>query len=689
MRWLMRIVGALVLLVLLGVAALFLIPTETVARLAAAEFRKATGRTLTFEGDVSPTVWPQLGVRTGPVTLANADWSEAGPMLTAQSLSVAVDMAALIGGTVRVTGIELVEPRLLLERAGDGRVNWAFAPEATPAAPADGGTAPSTARTPFTIDEALVRGGTVLYADRGRGTETRIEAIDLALRVPDFQGQAEVDLSARFRDRPVTVTGQVSGFADALEGRVVPVALTATAGDSRIGFDGRLGLSPFAGEGAVEADLSDLGALFAVLGQSAPDLPEGLGRRSIAASGALTLTAEGSVHLRDGVVTLDDNRLTGAFDLVPGETRPKLTAQLSAGALAFAAAESPSGGGAGGGAGGASGGWSTAPIDASGLGVLDAEISLAAESLRVGPLNLGPARLGVTIDRARAVMDLREVQGYGGTLSGQVIANARDGFSSRVTLSMAGLALQPFLSDLAGYQRVSGTGDLRINLLGAGGSMDALMRSLSGDGSLAFRDGAVAGFDLERLVASFGQDAAEDDGASTVFDALTGTFAVEGGVLRNGDLALTAPLVTASGSGTVDIGAQSLDYRVVPLSLRGNPLDIDAQIPIRISGPWASPSIRPDLESVARRRLEEEAQRFEERARTEIEDKLREELGGIEGLEGLGGLFGGGTTDAPPPPAPAAPDPLAEPAPAAPPLTAEEALQNEAERALNQLLGLE
>ena len=51
----------------------------------------------------------------------------------------------------------------------------------------------------------------------------------------------------------------------------------------------------------------------------------------------MTLTPEGSVHLRDGTIALDENRFTGAFDLVPGKARPKLTAQLATGDLALTA----------------------------------------------------------------------------------------------------------------------------------------------------------------------------------------------------------------------------------------------------------------------------------------------------------------------------------------------------------------
>ncbi len=663
MRWIIRVAGSLLLLTVLAVAALFLVPTERVANLAAGEFRKMTGRELHFDGAVRPTIWPHLGVRTGAVTLANADWSEDGPMLTAQALSISVDIPALIGGAVRVTGIELTSPRLLLERATDGRANWHITSAPGVDANVAGNEATAGGSTPLSIDRALVEDGTVVFLDHRAGTRSEVRGIALDAAIPDFAGQATLTATAQVNGQAVAVEGTVDAFGPFLDGQVVPVSVTGKTGGSALVFAGRFGLSPLAAEGKVEATLSDLPVLYALAGMAPPDLPEGLGRRSMALDGALTLTPEGSVHLRDGTIALDENRFTGAFDLVPGKVRPKLTAQLATGDLALTAL-GDGGGGSGSGAGGSGGsapsGWSAAPIDASALGLIDAAITLAADSVDLGRAAFGRTRLAATLDAGRAVIDLREVAAYGGGISGQVIVNARKGFSTRANLTLAGLALQPLLSQFAGYDRLTGTGDVRFNLLGSGSTLDALMHSLEGEGSLAFRQGEVRGLDLAGMLRTM--DAGYvGEGAKTVFDSLTASFAVAGGVLSNGDLALAAPLVTAQGAGTVDIGNQRLDYRVTPLSLGGKDLDTDVQVPVLISGTWAAPKVRLDLETLTKRKLEEEAKKLEEKARAEIAQKAQEELGITmqdgESLEDLARR------------------------------AAQEALQQEAERQLERLLG--
>jgi len=124
MRWVIRLVALVVVLAVVAIASLFLLPSDRIARIAADQITSATGRQVTMSGDTTISFYPVLGVSTGAVTVANADWSTSGPMLTAESLKIGVEPTALFGGDIRITGLEAVKPEILLERATDGRVNW-------------------------------------------------------------------------------------------------------------------------------------------------------------------------------------------------------------------------------------------------------------------------------------------------------------------------------------------------------------------------------------------------------------------------------------------------------------------------------------------------------------------------------------------------------------------------------------
>ncbi len=626
MRWIIRIAMALVVFALIAVGAVFLIPTEKVAGLAAREFSKLTGRELVISGSVRPSFWPVLGVKTGPISVANAEWSEEGPLLQAASMEIAVDMASLFSGDVRITGLQLTEPAIVLERNAEGQGNWDFREVA-----GGGGMAgPETPGqgTPFTLDRGAISGGTVRFIDHAAGTDVLLERVEAEARVPDFDGAAEVTGSARMGGQDVAFTGNIAEFAAFLAGRLVPVTVSAQAGAADLGFDGQVSLGPMAAEGALTADMGDMAALFAMAGMQPPGLPEGLGARSVSVKGAVTLTPEGSVHLRDGVIRLDGNSLSGDADFVTAGERPKLSAKLVAGDLVL-------GGGAasGGGAGAASGGgWSTDSIDVSGLAALDAAVALSADSVDLGMGKVGAARVLVTLDRARAVFDLRELAIYGGGVTGSFVVNGRKGLSMGGDLRFAGIALQPMLSGLAGYDRLTGTGDVGLKFLAVGNSQAALMQGLSGSGTLSLTKGELSGVDVPGILRTL-DTSYVGAGAKTVYDAVTGSFVIEGGVLRNDDLVLAAPGLTATGKGTIGIGARNLDYRVRPTAVvKGGSAD-GVSVPLLITGPWENPKFRLDLEAVAQEKLEAEAAELQAKAEAELAEKLKEELG-VEQLEG-------------------------------------------------------
>lgn len=636
MRWIVRsLIGLVLALVVLGglaVGALVLMPSERIAGLVVGQFKTLTGRDLVIEGAVRPTVWPVLGVKTGRVSISNAEWSDMGPMFQAEALEIAVDMAALIGGEARITAVTALGPELVLERARDGRENWMFGGDS-------GGTV--SADTPgvgqaFTLDKAVLTGGRLVFVDHGTGQ--RLDLRDLAVRtaIPDFDGPVTLALAAALNGQPFEAEVTLGRFRAFLDGALGPVRLALRSGSAVAVFDGQAGWNPMAAKGDLEADLGQLAELAALAGATAPRLPKGLGAGGVTVQGEVTLTEAGSAHLRGGTVRLDETVLAVDADLTPGEARPKLAAKVVAGALNLGAALGQSGGGAGGGM--QSEGWPKERIDVSGLAVLDADISLKADGINLGLAKFGPTSLRLTLDRARAVFDLARVRGYGGEISGQFVVNGRNGLSVGGDLVFAGMALQPLMADLAGYERLVGTGDFRFKFLGSGNSVDAIMQGLDGSGSLALGRGEILGLDIGGMLRTL-DPGFVGAGQKTVFDSLTGSFTIAEGVLQNDDLAIATPFAAISGKGNLGLGARTINYR-----LRAETAIADQSLtaPILIRGPWADPRISLDLEALAKEKLEVErakleaearakAKALEEEAKAQAKAKLEAELGVVQG----------------------------------------------------------
>ncbi|WP_435311728.1 AsmA family protein [Primorskyibacter sedentarius] len=623
MRLVFRLLSAAVILVLLAFVGVLMLPGDRLAHIASQQLSKQLGRDVTITGDVSLAFWPTLSVSTGPLEIANADWAGDTPLLRAQAARIGVDAASLLSGDMRFRMIEADAPHISLVTDTSGRGNWELTTaeaQQTEAAPAPSPSADQTPAIPvFTLDRLRLSDAALSYTQAGEAPVS-MQGVDLDLSWPDRQGAATLNLTLRPAGQPVSIAATIARPAALMAGQTAPVTASVKAPGGTASYDGSFGSLPEA-QGTLSLDLADTAQFLAALGVSGVEVPQGLGRRA-KATGQITLTKGTQLALRDTRLTLDTNTLTAAADITLAD-KPRITARLSADALDFSGlAQGGTGGsgGSGGGSGGSSG-WSTAPIDASGLAAFDGEISLDANSIDLGTLKLGKTRTVMTLDRSRAVFALNEVRAYDGLVTGEFVANNRNGLSVGGKLRASDVELQTLLKDAADVTRFSGKADATLNFLGVGQSTAAIMSSLKGDGTLKAGPGRISGIDLDQLFRAGGAG-----GGTTVFDTLNASYTIAGGVLRNSDLLMSLPGITAEGEGKVNLGACTLDYLVVPTALNARD-GRGLAIPVRIKGSWDAPAIRADMGEAIDRNLAEEKKELETKVRDKVTEKLEKELG--------------------------------------------------------------
>lgn len=621
MRWIFRLIGAVVVMAAVMLGAVVFLPSERIAQIAADQLSRATGRAVTLSGETTLSLYPVLGVSTGAAEVANADWSGAGPMLRAESLKIGVAPIPLLSGEIRITGLEIAGPQIRLERAADGRVNWDVGVDGVaPSGQSDGGEPATSNRLALTLDRALITAASLRYTDHGTGAVQEIRDMDFDLRWPDYEGRATFEAVLRQAGAPVTIAGHIDRLGAFLDGEVTPVMARVNGPGGGAAFEGRAGPTPQA-QGRLDLDLSDTAAFLAALGLGSVDLPEGFGTR-IDGGADVTLTEAGQVAVRDMALDLGGNAISGAADIDLSGDVPRIDAQLDAGALDLSSLAGADGGaGAGGGGGGDGGaGWSRAPIDASGLALANGALAVSADSIDLGDLKLGATQLSITLDRSRAVVGLRDVRAYDGRVTGEFVANNRSGLSVGGDLTAEGIDLERFLADAMGITRFAATGNGRVQFLGVGQSVHAIMHSLSGEGRIGTGRGVISGFDLDRLMRS-----GDVTGGTTVFDEMSASFTMEDGNLFNRDLAMRLPLARATGTGRVGLGARDIDYLFTPVLLEGESRR-GLAIPVRIRGDWADPRITPDLERALDLNLREERRQLEDEAERRLQRELRQRL---------------------------------------------------------------
>jgi AsmA protein len=308
--------------------------------------------------------------------------------------------------------------------------------------------------------------------------------------------------------------------------------------------------------------------------------------------------------------------------------------------------------------------WSDDAIDASALRAIDADLAFAVDALNVGGLRIGRSALDFALSGGKLRANLKQMALYGGDGKGTVTLSGASGAPEvGIDVALSGIRAEPLLTDAAGFNRLSGTGNMTLKLSGAGRSQRALMSSLDGTVAMKLEDGAVKGVNLAevaRTIQSVLSRSAIGTAAKTDFAELSATLLIKNGVGRNDDLRLLNPFVRLTGAGTVDVAGQRLDYRVDPRAVgslegQGGKQDLKGVgIPFLIKGPWAKLSYSPDLAGLTN---------------TAIDSIIKGEdpLEAIKNQTGLDQLFG-----KKPKPQPQAPVPPGETPPAQPPTPSEE-----------------
>jgi len=641
MKWLLRILFLFVVAFGLVIGALLLMPGGKLAAILAEQVKAETGRELTLTGNVNLSFWPVLGMETGPVTFENASWAGSEPMLSADSLAVGVDAAALLNGDLKIRRVIADNPVLRLELS-DGRGNWELAAAAPqPATEAGSGAsgggggggssiAPSnTAQSAVTLDHLDLSNARLVYIENGT-TKFDFSNVDLSASWPEATAPLIMEAKMGVPGGKVRVDLKIPDLPAYASGAVTPLKLALTAPGGEVGFDGRVNL---AGEmdGKLEVKTKNTKRMLAAFGQDGVGVPLGMGRVADVTA-QMTYTSDGRISLRDMVAALDHNRLTGEADIEISDP-PKITARLDGGDIdlsRYNKASGSSGGGSGSGGSGSGGagsaattssGWSKDPIDASALALANGEIRLTADSIAVPDLTLGPSDLTLSLDRSRAVLRMAPATLFSGKLRGQVVANNRNGLSVGGKLKAKNIDLQQALSALGGIERLSGTGSGSFEFLGVGQSEDQIMRSLSGKGNLKVGKGVIAGVDLDRLMGR-GKGA----GGTTVFNSLKASYTIDQGILTNKDLLMSLDNFRADGKGKVNIGARTINYLFTPTALRANSGQ-GVSVPVKIVGPWDNPSIKPDLSKVIEAAAEGKLKDIEKDAKQKVLKKVGDELG--------------------------------------------------------------
>jgi AsmA protein len=259
-------------------------------------------------------------------------------------------------------------------------------------------------------------------------------------------------------------------------------------------------------------------------------------------------------------------------------------------------------------------GWSTRPFNLDGLNYADLQGRLSIGELSVGNLRATAAEIGATLADGAIKLQAPRLAISSGTINAEIVVDA-SGVPPDLSLRLDArdLRARPFLSSLAGLDRIDGVMTLQAALRGAGATPRAVAAATSGTASVSVRDGEIVGINLAQMIrsltASMLSGWQEGEAETTDFTALSASLRLENGRGSTSDLMLSGPLLRMTGAGNVDIVTQTIAFRVEPrlvMSLQGqgvaansaNAQPVGLGVPVVVQGPWASPRIYPEIAGI-------------------------------------------------------------------------------------------
>ena len=647
--------------------------------------KESTGRELVV-GELDLSVFPWLAVNVGRSELGNAEGFNAEQFLSFESASLSVRILPLIlrqevmVGTASLAGLQVN-----LEVAPNGVTNWDDLSEGGDDASAATGDG-SESGGQIDVANIAVTNASVSFSDASAGSDYSVSGLSfetsrIAAGVP-IDIRAEFDFSSSsdgvgghvaMRNTTTMSEGQslltvdglnISGYLDGIvsestafnfDSRSISVDTAAQSIDAGeldftiLGVSMSADVEPFSYAGTPQpmASLSvatfSLKELMQALDIESPATVDPDAMQSVSFS-AKAKVGQDRISLSAVSLDLDDSTMTGSMS-VPLTASGVLGFEFEVDAIVIDGYMAPADESASAGAAGSS----DMEIPADLVRALNVDGNFRINEAILSGMTFTNMEVGIKAGDGKLRLHPLGAEFYEGAYSGDVQIDA----SGDVPVVSAnerieGVDVGQMVAAMFEADNISGTINGHFQLAGAGKTMSAIQSDLDGTMSLELADGALEGTDIWHQLRSaralYRREPTPEPTlpARTEFSAVKATGMVNDGVFTNDDFIAVLPFLQLNGAGIVDLGTNEVDYSLEvrvfdrPEFMAGATeaeLADFAQtvVPLKITGPLGSPSVRPDIEGIFRARVEEAIEEQKEDLKNELLNRL---LGGGDTEEG-------------------------------------------------------
>ena len=560
-------------------AASFLVSADAARDAVKAQIRTVTGLDPVLRGPVEVSLFPSGTVSLVDVVLGAAN--DRTPPLAAERLVAHLRFLPLLLGRIEIANIVLDRPHIALNIDADGGSNWSplLASLAHALTPVD-------RVAPFT--EIRIDHGTIAIGDSGHGTPENLTDVDLSLAWPSISKSFGAIGRFAWRGEQVETSVMVTDFLAALTGDSSGLKVRLSGAPLRLAFEGTISNQPsLKADGTLSAEAASLRDALRWTGDT-PVPGGGFGHFTIKAQAKMVGRA---ISLSGVDVELDGNAAEGVLTyaangqhtwqgtLAAGDI--DLTPYVSTVRLMAANARE----------------WDRGPMALDGLTGFEIDLRLSAAKMTIGHARFGRTAVAASLRGGKLLVNVAEAQAYNGVMRGSLALAKAEGVAEiRSEMQFADVDLDACLGELFGLRRVEGKGNMSFALEGAGDSVLALTRNISGTVNLTAEHGALAGINVEQVLRRLERrplSPGDYRSGRTPFDKLTVTLKVANGDVTVADATVDGTAVRIALAGSASIPSRELDLNGTAALLNG-PNDVAFELPFVVRGPWDSPMPLPD-----------------------------------------------------------------------------------------------
>lgn len=566
-----------------------------------------TGRTLVINGDLEVRFgWPWPRLLANKVTFANPDWAKVKQMVTADRMEVAIDLPQLLQKNIVIPDVRLERPIVFLEQGTQGRKSWLL----------DRNQQDEGAR--IHIDRLTLDHGTLGYDDAEQKTSIRATlSTSDENKKPVSAISTGINFSAQGQYKGLTLKAAGSGGPVlAMRDESTPYALkiNATLGHTGVQADGTvtslLKFSAMDMRLALHGDSLD--QLFPLLGLAFP------ATHTYATEGHLTHSGNtwdyekftgrigasdiaGTLQVKVGgkrpVLTADvASKLLDLDDLGPmiGSRPGQLKAAQQAGPLPVRTATPAR-----------SHVLPDLPFKTDRWSSLDAEVTLRAKTIRrAKELPLDDLVSHLSLRDSVLTLDPLDFGLAGGQLNAVVSLDGRkDPIQARAQVKARKIRIAKLFPTIELNKNSIGQINGEFDLSGKGNSVGRMLASSNGKVGLVVVGGQISKLMMEKAGLHLWEILQLNLTGDRLVKLRCGVadFEVKNGTMQAEALIFDTQVTTIIGTGTIDLGQETLDLTLNQKTKNTSPLALRS--PIYIRGSFSNPQVSVDKARVAARAI--------------------------------------------------------------------------------------